>query len=199
MANANIPFGLRPINNNGTPFSGQLTMYNVPSSVGTAVFIGDPVIPNGTGDAFGVAGVTLATAAGANFLIGAVVAIVNGPAAGGSATVPITRDLPVYHAASTNGYVLVADDPNTLFEIQEDSIGNNLAATDLSSNFSLVSGVGSTVTGLSGWMLDSSTSATTTLQLRLMRLLRSPDNAIGQYGKWVVRINQHSLWNTTGI
>ena len=199
MANANTPFGLRPINDNGTPFSGQLTMYYVPSSLGTAVFIGDPVIPNGDGDAYGVAGVTLATAGTTNYLIGSVVAIVNGPAVGGNATIPVTRDLPVYHAASTAGYVLVADDPNQLFVMQEDSIGGAIAATALSSNFSMVSGVGSTTTGQSGWMIDSSVSNTTSLQLRLMRLLRGPDNAIGTYAKWVVRINQHSLWNTTGI
>lgn len=199
MANANTAFGLKPIRDNGTPFSGQLTMYYVPSSLGTAVFIGDPVIPTGDGDAYGVAGVTLATAGTSNFLIGAVVAIVNGPAAGGNATIPVTRDLPVYHAASTAGYVLVADDPNQLFVMQEDSVGGAIAATAISSNFSLVSGTGSTTTGLSGWMIDSSVSNTTSLQLRLMRLLRGPDNAIGTYAKWVVRINQHSLWNTTGI
>lgn len=199
MANVNAAYGLRPIKNNGTPYDGNLTLYNIPSSVATNIFIGDPMIPNGDGDAFGVASVILATAGTSNFLIGPVVAIVNGPAAGGNATVPITRDLPVYHQASTNGYVLIADDPNTLFTIEEDSVGGALAATDISRNFSLVSGSGSTTTGFSGWMLDSSVGNTTSLQLRLMRLLRFPGNAIGTNAQWVVRINQHSLWNTTGI
>lgn len=199
MANPNAPYGLRPVNNNGTPFSGQVTMYYVPSSVATSVFIGDPVIPNGDGDGFGVAGVTLATAGGANMLIGAVVAVVNGPASGGSATIPVTRDLPVYHTASTNGYVLVADDPNQLFAIQENSSGGAIASAGISANYSLASGVGSTVTGLSGWQLASNLVNTTTLALRLMRLARLPGNAYGTNAQWIVRINQHSLWNTTGI
>lgn len=199
MANINAPFGLRPINMNGTPYTGQLTLYNVPSSLGTAVFIGDPVIPTGDGDAYGVAGVTLATAGTSNFLIGSVVSVVNGPAAGANATVPITQNSTIYRPASTNGYVLVADDPNVLFAIQEDSVGINLAATDIGRNISLVSGAGSTVTGASGWMLDSSVTNTTSLQMRLMRLLRVPGNAIGTYAQWICRINQHSLWNTTGI
>ena len=199
MSNANTPFGLKPINMNGTPWNGQATLYYIGTGESTAVFVGDPVIPGGSGDGYGVADVVLATAGTSNYLIGAVVAVVNGPAAGANAAIGITQNSTVYHPASTAGYVLVADDPNQLFVMQEDSVGGAIAATALSSNFSMVSGVGSTTTGLSGWMIDSSVSNTTSLQLRLMRLLREPDNAIGNYAKWVVRINQHSLWNTTGI
>lgn len=204
MANNNSAFGLRPINDNGTPFSGQLTLYYVPTSVATNVFIGDPLSPGGSGDAYGVSDIQLGAAGGTTagttaFYIGPMVAIANGPLAGNNATIPITRDLPVYHQASTAGYILVADDPNTLFEIQEDSVGGSVPTTGLSANYSAVAGSGSTNTGLSGWMLDSSTVATTTLQLRLLRLLRGPDNALGNFAKFVVRINQHALWSTVGF
>lgn len=200
MANVNAPFGLRPINNNGTPYTGQLTMYNIPSSVASNVFIGDPVIPNGDGDAYGVASAILATAGTSNYLIGSVVAIVNGPAAGANAAVPVTRDLPVYHQASTNGYVLVADDPNTLFAVQDNNAA--FAATDLSLNVNLTAGSGgSTTTGISSWTITTTGKATTnTLQMRLMRVLRGPSNVpFTAACTYVCRINLHSLWNQTGI
>lgn len=199
MANQNAPFGLLPINEHGQPGASQVHLYNVPSTLATAVFIGDPVIPNGSADAYGVPSLALATAGSTNYLVGAVVAVVNGPAVGANATVPITRDSTTYRAASVNGYVLVADDPNQLFAIQEDSVGGAIAVTDIWANFSLVSGTGNTTSGLSGWMLDSSVHNTTTLQMRLLGLLRAPDNAVGTYARWVCRINQHSLWNTTGL
>lgn len=204
MANSNTPFGLKPINQNAGLFTGQLSMYYVPTSVATSVFVGDPLSPGGSGDAYGVADIQLGAAGGTTagttaFYLGPMVAVVNGPAAGGNATIPLTRDLPVYHTASTAGYVLVADDPNTLFTVQEDGVGGAIAATGISSNFSMIAGTGSTNTGLSGWLLDSSTTATTTLQMRLMRLTRAPDNAIGTSAKWTVRINQHALWNTVGF
>lgn len=198
MANVNSPFGLRPINNNGTPFSGQLTMYNIPASDSNNYFIGDPVLPAGSADAYGVATVTIAIAASGNTL-GPIVAIVNGPAAGGSATAPVTRDLPVYRQASVNTYVLVADDPNTLFAVQDNNAA--FAAADISLNVNLnAGGGGSTVTGISSWCITTTGKATTnTLQMRLMRSLRAPNIVpFTAAALYVCRINLHSLWSTTG-
>ncbi len=199
MANVNAPFGLRPINNNGTPFSGQLTMYNIPATDGNNMFIGDPLIMAGSADAYGVATAALATAA-SGYTIGPIVSIVNGPAAGGSATVPITRDLPVYRQASISNYVLVADDPNTLFAVQDNNVA--FAAVDIGLNVNLnAGGGGSTTTGISSWCITTTGKATTnTLQMRLMRSLRAPNiipfTAAATY---VCRINLHSLWNTSGV
>lgn len=199
MANVNSPFGLRPINNNGTPFSGQLTMYNVPATDANNMFIGDPVIVAGSADAYGVATVALATAGTSNYLIGPIVSIVNGPALGGTAAAPVTRDLPVYRQASINTYVLVADDPNTLFAVQDNNVA--FAAVDISLNVNLTAGGGgSTVTGISSWSLTTTGKATTnTLQMRLMRSLRAPNIVpFTAAALYVCRINLHSLWNQTG-
>ena len=69
-----------------------------------------------------------------------------------------------------------------------------------SRNADLVAGTGSTVTSQSGWQLQSSTLQTTnTLQLRIMRMLQETDNAVGNFAKWLVRINLHSVTHTTGI
>lgn len=198
MANPNTPYGLRPVRKtSGQLWTGAANVYNIPSSYGSNLFVGDPVIPTGTSDANGIPNVTLATAAGGNYLIGCMVGIVQA----GEPIVSVTRDLPIYHQASTQGYILVADDPELMFEVQEDGLGGAMGVNASSSNVDLIAGSGSTVTGQSGWLLDSSTVNTTaTLQMRLLWPIRASDNdATLTYTKWLTRINLHALTHTTGI
>lgn len=197
MANANTPFGLQPINDNGTPWSGQGRMVAFPASQTGNIFRGDPLVPLGGSDANGVPLVGIATAGAGNVVLGGFIGVSNGPAGSGFT---LTRDLPVYRQASLANYGFVCDDPNQLYAIQEDSVGGALAAASAAfENADLVAGAGSTVTGFSGWQLDSSTAATTsTLQLRILGLLRGPDNVIGVNAKWVCRLNTPALWAATG-
>ena len=60
---------------------------------------------------------------------------------------------------------------------------------------------GVNATGVSGWMLDSSTLNTTnTLQLRIHRpVARSDNDPTLDYAKWLVSINLHSVRNLTGV
>lgn len=195
MANANVPRGLIPYRRTtGEPFNAGTNIYYVPSSVASNIFIGDPVTYlTAAADANGIPAVTLATAGSSNNILGSMVGIVNG----GDPIVPITRDLPIYHQASTGGYILVADDPDTLFEVQENG---NMGAQAPNRNVNLVSGTGSTVTGYSGWQLNSSTLATTnTLQMRVIRMLQQADNVAGTNAKWLCRINLNALTSTTGV
>lgn len=200
MANSNVATGLRAINQNGTPWSGQGMLCSVPSSQAGNIFLGDPVVALGGTDAFGCPLVGIATAGAGNAILGAMVSISNGPAGSGFT---VTRDLPVYRQASIANYIFITDDPNCLFEVQEDSNGGAIAAaTGGFANGNLVAGSGSTVTGFSGWQLQSSSvssSANTTYQVRLLGLVRAPDNAIGVNAKWVVRLNNPQLWSTTGV
>lgn len=198
MANTNSAFGLRPVTMNGTPLSGQMKMVNAPSSYGTALYLGDPVLLTGVADGFGVPQVNLASAGGGTYVSGTVIGFCNGPAGSG---VTLLQSNTVYGAASTNRYLMIIDDPNTIFEIQEDSVGGAIAASaSTGANADLVAGSGSTVTGFSGWMLDSSTVNTTnTLQCQIVGLARGPDNVIGNYAKWLVRLNLAQLWHTTGV
>ena len=198
MANADIATGLWPVRKtSGQYWTGAANIYNIPSSYGSNLFLGDPMIPTGTSDANGIPNVTIATAGTSNYLIGTFVGIVNG----GEPIVSVTRDLPIYHQASTQQYILVADDPELMFRVQEDGLGGAAGVTASSANANLIAGSGSTVTGMSGWMLDSSTVNTTaTLQVRILRPVQAPDNdATLTLAKWLVRINLHSLTNTTGI
>lgn len=199
MANANTPRGLVPYRyTSGAPYNGASNIYYVPSTYATALYNGQPLVATGASDANGIPVLQTATAGGGAYTIGPMVGIVNG----GDPIVAVTRDLPIYHPASTSQYILVADDPNLLFWIQEDSVGGAIAmATAGTKNADLVAGSGSTATGWSGWQLDSSTIQTTnTLQLRLVQGLQEPDNVMGSsYAKWLVKINLHSLNNTTGV
>lgn len=199
MANPNIARGGIPVRyRSGAPYNGARNLYYVPSTYATALYIGDPVIiVTDASDANGVPTVQRATAAGGAYMIG----FITGMAFGGSPPIAVTRDMPLYHAASTAGYVFVADDPELLFEIQEDSVGGVMTVGAVGRNADLIAGTGNVNTGYSGWMLDSSTLQTTnTLQLRIEQPVRRPDNdPTLDYAKWLVGINLHSKRNLTGV
>lgn len=182
MANANTAFGARPVRYaSGAPYNGACKTYYVPSTQATNMFIGDPVIIAGDGDADGVPTITIATAGTTNRVTGFIVGFRP------SSTIVANG----YRLASTAEYVMVADDPDLLWEMQEDAVGGALAATNISQNIDLVAGSGSTVTHLSGWQADSSTAVTTAgLQMRIIGFAQRPDNVIGANAKVLLRINE---------
>lgn len=202
MPNPNTPRGLIPYRNmTDSYFTGGLGLYFIPSSYPTALFIGDPVVATGVSDANGVPVVARATAGAANNLLGPIVSIA--PGGNNMGVLGVTRDMQVYHVGSTSQYVLVAHDPSWLFWIQEDSVGGSIAmATAGMKNANLVAGAGSTVTGYSGWQLQSSSlaAAQPTYQLRVLRGLQEEDNVMGDTNaKWLVKINLHSLTSLNGV
>jgi hypothetical protein len=203
MANANAPFGLKPVNLDGTTWSGQGRLIYIPSSQAGNIFIGDPLVPLGTTDAYGVPAFGIATAGATNRIAGSFLGQSNGPASGGNASSTMLQSATLYHPAATAGYGLLCDDPNVAYEIQEDSDGGAIAITTGGyANGNLASGSGSTVTGLSAWTLDSSTVATgnATYQVKVIGLVRGPDNAIGNYARWLVQLNLSALaQNTAGF
>ena len=187
MANSDTPRGLTPVRHrNGAPYNGAANLYVIPASDGTAVFIGDAVKSAGSADAEGTP--TVARAAAGDAIRGVVVGVL-----------PDTRESLPYRAASTLRKVLVADDPDLVFEIQEDSVGGALTADECGENADLIVAVGSTLTGRSRMQLDSSTHVATAAQLRILRLVRRADNEIGANAKWEVAINEHELAQTAGV
>ena len=197
MANNNAPFGIRPINDNGTPWSGQGRMVHFASGDSNNIFLGDPLVPTGATDAFGVPEVTIATA-GTGTILGGFIGRCNGPAGSG---VTLLQSDTVWRKASVSTYGFVCDDPNQLYTVMEDSVGGAIAVANAGfSNGELVAGTGSQNTGYSGWMLQSSTvgSGNVTYQVRVIELTRGPDNAIGNYARWTVRLNLPALWALSG-
>lgn len=187
MANADTPFGLRPVANvSSGSYTGGVRAYSVPTSDSTAIFIGDPVKIVGTSQTInGVIYSDVAQAATGDVISGVVVGVL-----------PVTADSLTYRAASTQRILLVNDDPNALFEIQEVSGGTPLDANAIGLNADFVVGSGSTVTGYSGVELNNATEATTnTLDLKIVGFVNAPDNAVGEHAKYLVRINRHRFVN----
>ncbi len=183
MANKDAPRGLTPVQVQSGPFTGKEKMYKKEAS--TIIGVGDCVVLTGSSEA--VTGIALVDrAAAASGTITGVVTRID----------PIRTSLGQKHLnASDTGYIFVADDPNQLFEIQEDSVGNNLLVTDVGEGVDLVVGDANTTTGRSIMEIDSSTSAGETGnadQLRLMGLKQSSDNALGANATWIVLINEHT-------
>lgn len=199
MANPNVPSGLTPIMSDGKPWSGQGMMGLIPSSVGVNVGRGQALVPLGGTDAYGVIKVGPATVGATNPILGCMMGVTNGPY---GKPVPVLQSTTIYAASGVDTYVLMTTDPEQLYSIQEDSVGGAIAAANGAfKNSNLVAGAGvDTYTGLSGQMLDSSVVATdATYQLKLLGLLRGPENAIGDYAKWVVRINLSAMAQAAGF
>lgn len=189
MANADTPFGLKPVRYlSGAPYNGAFNAYSTAAGDSTAIFIGDPVTLSGTSQT--INGATYADvdqAASTDVVVGVVVGVK-----------PVTADSTKYRAGSTQRIVYVADDPNLLFEIQEVSGGTALTANDIGLNANFVVGSGSTVTGMSGVELNNATEAdTNTLDLKIVGIVNREDNAVGEHAKWLVRLNKHQYVNQT--
>lgn len=205
MANADTPRGFHAVRLlDGSPYTGGGKPYYVGSGDTVALFRGDPVALTGTANTAEVnvvgfgkfpAGtlpvVARATAGSTGNILGIVASV--------AAT---TRDSLTYRAASTARVVFVHDNPEIVFEAQEDSVSATLAATNVGQNVDFIAGTGSTSTGLSGAELDSNTAGTAaTKQFRILRLVNREDNAIGTNAKWEVIINpaRHQLAIGTGV
>jgi len=196
MANLDTPFGFKPVKHLlGTPWNGKTNVYYVPSTDGTAIFKGDAVKGAGSADATGKFP-SVAQAAAGDLIRGVVVGFGDNPYTMLHPDTP-NRD---YRPASTAMYVFVVDDPFVIFEIQEDSTGNNLAAAQVGLSANVVVGTGSTATGKSAMELDSSDTATdTTGQCKILRVVDREDNALGTNCKWEVLIVEHELLVATDV
>lgn len=192
MPNANAPTGLTPRRyRNGSPWMGAARHYFVPATDANAMFIGDPVVIVAGSDApNGFASVTLATPGASNRITGVVVGFRPGTPFAFNASKP----------ANTAGYVIVADDPDLLFEVQESAVTDAaaLTAAAMGKNVNLLAGTGNSVRG-SGFQIDSTSSGTAaTGQLRIVESQRRVDNTMigangtagAAFAKWMVAINQ---------
>ena len=190
MANIDQAFGLRPIAKVGSAPGGTTgtTKYSIASGA-SGLFTGDPVKQGNDGN------IVIATAGDA----------IRGVFMGCFYTDPSTSK-PTFRnffPASTSpgdAIAFVADDPNQLFIIQQDSVANNIVAADRNLNADFVTATGSTVTGMSKTEVDSSSKNTTAgLNLRIIDFYDTPSNdATANNSILVVKINNHQLGSHTG-
>lgn len=190
MANANKPFGLRPLGNLSATGSQKQYGYEIADNQSGAIFQGDLVtLKDGYIVKFAPATHTAA------------VGVLNGvfyidP----TSSKPTFKNFYPGSVNITEGKITadVIDDPSQLFIIQGDE---DAVQADFGKNADVTaSTTGSTVTGVSNMTLDSSTIATTAaLNLKLIGKWDVPGNALDEnYTIVVVKINEH-LYGSAGV
>jgi hypothetical protein len=193
MANQDRASGLSPVQYlNGSPWNGGGRVYCIPNTDDTNAYaIGDPVVLAGDADAQGVPTITLATAGSASSVLGPIVSGAGATIYGGAYGVPQESPIVIPAVKSRDYYVLVCDDPNVIFEIQEEDLGTAFTSAEVGLNANLSSGTNNGY--VSGWEVDTaSPGAGGTLQLKLLGLAQKVNgNAFGDWAKWLVLINLH--------
>lgn len=187
MANVDRPRGLRPVGTlSGAPWQGAVREYSVDASNATAIFNGDPVTLEADGN--------VTPTADGGVILGVVVGV------------KVDRDVaatehPGYLPATTAGSVLVCIAPDAIYEVQSDDAATaEVALTDVGANIDLNANAGSTTTGQSAYELDADTiTSAGSAQLRIIGLVDRPDNAVGEFAKWLVRVHESHLAATNGI
>jgi hypothetical protein len=195
MANPDAAFGLRPVKMiDGSPYNGQSITCHVPATDATLLGIGDPVkFAGSSGSVDGVNNFpTVTRAAAGDAIMGVMV--------GNHVT---KHDDTIHRAASEARDIRVCPARGVVFHCQEDSVGSNLAATDVGNTCDLVIANADTTLGVSRVELDSSNIGTGggIQVLRLPDVVRNGDkNAVGTNAVWEVRINESQLEGTvTGV
>lgn len=202
------PYGLRPINLvGGLPFAGATRQIPIASAYATAIFNGDVVQVNSSGN------VIIATlqAQTSNSVAGVI-----GVFLGCSYTNPSTGQklfAQYYPGAVTASDIVayVADDPNALFQavnvtsnVADSSTGGLLPAylsraNSFGSNAELVLNTGSTTTG-NGKMGVFINNVTSALPFRVVDVITASQNSSGNFVEFVVKFNAtyHAYNNTVG-
>ncbi|CAB4120856.1 hypothetical protein UFOVP2_32 [uncultured Caudovirales phage] len=206
MANLNAPSGLSPVMyRNGNYWNGQARLYMISASLSVArggMFVGDLVSIDSTNNsnAQGIPYVTQITAGAGNAVRGVIVGI--GLALpqgyqGGPYINPndLTKTFRPAGTAATDYIVAVADDPDIIFEVQEDTTSTPGLAAAMTKNVSPSLGTPATGVFLSATQVNSNTYATgATLQLKVVQSIQRPDNTpFTAYQKLLVLINNHDF------
>ena len=195
MANLDVPAGLKPVKYlNGASWNGKANVYYVPDTDATPIFKGDAVKSAGSADATGMFPSVEQAAAG-DTIRGVVIGFGENPNIMINPTNPDRTNRP----ANVAMYVLVVDDPNVIFEVQEDSDGAALDADAVGLSADLVVGAGNAASGKSGMEIDSSSAAAVAATLKLLRIVNREDNELGDYCKWEVLIAEHEMKLATAV
>ncbi len=184
MANADRPVGLSPVSHlNGSTYNGQVNKYVILSTDNGQYGIGSAVKSFAGGDTDGVSAITIAAAG--NALRGVIVAIIPQDQSSPPGPIPASK--------SRNYYVLVADAPDIVYEIQSNN-SSAFLTSDLNSNANIVVGVPGSFGPFCTTQLDASTTDTTsTLQLKILGKVQRTDVDLTANTKLLVMINAHEL------
>ena len=188
MANVDKAFGMRPLGNLSASGSQKQFGYEIADNQAGAIYQGDLVtVYDGYLVQFDPSSHTAAVGVfnGCNYI---------DPTTGK----PTWKNYYPGGVNITQGKIIadVMDDPNQLFIIQNDGTS---AAANYGKNADVVMGTGSTTTGVSAMVLDTSSIANTAaLNVKIVGLWDVPNNAVGANAVVVVKINEH-LYGSAGV
>ena len=193
------PYGLKPVNLiGGQVFAGSTRLMQIASGYATNIFYGDLVQRVAGGTIEKDIGTTTATPCG--IFLG--VQFTNGS----TGQVQQQQFYPASQAikSGTQIFAVVADDPDTLFQVAVVSSGTTISGvgiTAIGNNATLVQNAGSTTSGNSAVAILDSTATTNTLPIRIIDVVRDTATAADNFPEVIVKINatMHQYNNATGV
>ena len=193
------PYGLKPVNLiGGQVFAGSTRLMQIASGYATNIFYGDLVKRISDGTIEKDTGTTTATPNG--IFLG--VQFTNGS----TGQVQQQQFYPASQAikSGTQIFAVVADDPDTLFQVAVVSSGTTISGvgiTAIGNNATLVQNAGSTTSGNSAVAILDSTATTNTLPIRIIDVVRDTATAADNFPEVIVKINatMHQYNNALGV
>ena len=194
------PYGLKPVNLiGGQVFAGATRQMEIASGYATSIFFGDLVKRISDGTIEKDAGTATATPCGV--FMG--VSFTNGS----TGQVQQQQYYPASTAIKTGTkiFAVVADDPDTLFQVAVCSSGVVMATVTqnaIGTNMSILATAGNTATGNSNFsVLSTSPAATNTFPVRVIDVIPATAPSAGNYAEVIVKINFgiHQYNNATGL
>ena len=194
------PYGLKPVNLiGGQVFAGATRLMEIASGYATSIFYGDLVKRISDGTIEKDTGTTTATPVGV--FLG--VQFTNQS----TGQVQQQQYYPASQAIASGSkiFAVVADDPDTLFQVVSCSGTTVVAAMGIAAigaNIALIQNAGSTVTGNSKVAIDEGTETTTnTLPIRIIDVVRETATGADTFVEFIVKINatMHQYNNSTGV
>ena len=193
------PYGLKPVNLiGGQVFAGSTRLMQIASGYATNIFYGDLVKRVSDGTIEKDTGTTTATPVG--IFLG--VQFTNGS----TGQVQQQQFYPASQSikSGTQIFAVVADDPDTLFQVAVVSGTTTISGVGISAignNATLVQNAGSTTSGNSAVAILDSTATTNTLPIRIIDVVRDTATAADNFPEVIVKINatMHQYNNSTGV
>ena len=194
------PYGLKPVNLiGGQVFAGSTRMMQIAENYATSIFYGDLVkrISDGTIEK----DVGTATATPCGVFLG--VSFTNSS----TGQVQQQQFYPASQAiaSGTKIFAVVADDPDTLFQVVSCSgttVVSGMGIDAIGANIALIQNAGSATTGNSAVAIDEGTQNTTSsLPIRIIDVVRDTATGSDTFVEFIVKINatMHQYNNSTGV
>lgn len=193
------PYGLKPVNLiGGQVFSGSTRLMEIASGYAANIFYGDLVKRISDGTIQKDTGTATATPCGV--FLG--VSFTN--ASTGQVQQQQYYPASVAVKSGTKIFAVVADDPDTLFQVAVVSgttVVSGVGIASIGENATLVQNAGSTISGDSKVALLDSTATTNTLPIRIIDVVRDTATAADNFPEVIVKINfgMHQYNNATGV